>query len=52
MKSSIVQASGIRRGLGVAGILSEGPGISGVAGVAAASRGGASSERPAGSREA
>ena len=49
MKSSIVQASGIRRGLGVAGILSEGPGISGVA---AASRGGASSERPAGSREA
>lgn len=49
MKSSIVKASGIRRGLGVAGILSESPGISGMA---AASRAGASSERPAGSREA
>ena len=49
MKSSILKASGIHGALGVAGVLSEGPGISGMA---ATSRVGASSERLAGSREA
>ena len=49
MKNSILKASGIHRALGVAGVLSEGPGISGMA---ATSQVGASSERLAGSREA